>query len=177
MENNTPTVTENLIQENNTQVNTPIPNESQKITFKTRFLSFSPIHNRVNRSWFFLNIIAAWIIYSLLDGVIKWIGIGILSLVVSVFFIAIYVVQTKKRCHDFNNEWTAILVGIIIFSIVLFMWPQMYFTIVEGNIFWGIGFFIEYGMYLYILQLMPWIILSLIPWNPEDNKYGKSFWF
>lgn len=143
-----------------------------KPTLKQRFFTFNSLHNRINRSWFFLNIVFFGIIsygsyYFLKWTVISSIGIIIISLI----FGYMYFIQVKKRCHDFGNSWN--ILTFFLFLITLSpIWIQYIFYLLPSWVFGYVNFMLQYGIYLVLSTILLWIIFTLIRWNSEKNEYG-----
>jgi uncharacterized membrane protein YhaH (DUF805 family) len=144
-----------------------------KLTMKDRFLSCSSRHNRINRVWFIMNIIALAIIFWVIQSILKR---SPDIVIFSISFIHLYtiVIQIVKRSHDFWKKW--IITSIMAALLVLF--PNI-FSLFFQNPFEYITLMLEYyPLWLFIpfLYFIPLLVLAIIPWNKDDNHYGKSFW-
>lgn len=143
----------------------------RKITFTERFLKCSSIHNRIDRSGFFLNIIVmSVLIYAIYSFLWKSLIIGLMLGVLLMYF---YFIQIKKRCHDFNITWNIVAMVILIITLSP-IWTQWVFMFLLGlNDY--LEFIFRYGTYIFMAIPIPYIILALIPGNSEVNDYGDKF--
>lgn len=85
-----------------------------------------------------------------------------------------------KRLHDFNasGSWA---ITIILYNIIIFFGPTLYFmstgqakTPLEADLLWTASIISLGPVFLFIMpiiNLLPTLVLSLIPGNKEENRF------